>query len=56
MLQLIEGIPIQNMRCEIRSTEPNPSLELLENILFSIVLNRNPLDSVETVDYNRPII
>ncbi len=41
---------IQNMRCEARSTEQNPSLEpsvssetRRENVLFSIVLNHNPL-------------
>ena len=26
-------------------TRMNPSMELLENVLFSIVLNHNPLDS-----------
>ena len=45
-----EGIPIPNMRCETCSTELYPSLELLENVLFSTVLNHDPLGSENVVN------
>jgi len=45
----------QNMRCEARSTEPNPSMELLENVLFSNVLVHNPLGSRKMVNSNNHI-
>jgi hypothetical protein len=48
---------IQNMRCEARSTERNPSLKpsvssetRRENVLFSLVLNQNTLDSGNVVN------
>ena len=46
---------IQNMRCETCSTELNPSLELLENVLFSIVLNHNTLSSGNVVNSYKAI-
>ena len=50
LLPSVAGSRIQNIRCETRSTEPNPSLGVSsetrrENVLFSIVLNHNPPDS-----------
>ncbi len=44
---------IQNMKRDTSSAELNPSLELLENLLFSIVLNHNPLGSVKAMNSNK---
>ena len=48
-----EGIRVQNMRGGTCSTELDPFLELLENVLFSIVSNKKTLGSGNVVNGNK---